>query len=267
MDSGKNLDQPAISTWDEFSEKVRSRGCNLLWRLDEFPNSILISGCQRSGTTMLATIISASQGVAGYCLHQEDSELVAALILAGVADHQPNGRYCFQTTYVNDCYHEYYRHRNGHKMVWVLRNPVSVVHSMLYNWGRHTPDRLFESCGVARLSGIDKWLYRLIGRRAITMLRRACWAYNGKTGQLFDLQRHFQDTLLVVDYDDLVARKETVLPAIYDFLELRYQEAYARQIHSASLHKASSFSRREMATIVSLCGPVYQQACTLLSTL
>jgi hypothetical protein len=265
MANGSGVEKAAISTWDEFSATVRSRGCNLLRRLDEFPNSVLVSGCQRSGTTMLTTIIGASRGMTSYG-PGKDSELAAALILSGFADYQPKGRYCFQTTYLNECYPEYYRHRNGHQLVWLLRKPHSVVYSMLYNWGRHTPDRLFESCGIPMLTGADKWLWRLAGRRAVSVLRRACWAYKGKTRQLFDLQQHFQDRLMVVDYDDLVARKETILPLIYHFIDLPYEKAYAAQIHSASLNKGQSFSGRELATITSLCEPIYQQARTFLST-
>jgi ligand-binding sensor domain-containing protein len=37
-----------------------------------------------------------------------DDELDAALILSGHVDHQQNGRYCFQTTYINECFREYF---------------------------------------------------------------------------------------------------------------------------------------------------------------
>jgi hypothetical protein len=43
-----------------------------------------------------------------------DNELDAALILSGRVAHEPQGRYCFQTTYLNECYSEYFEHRDGH---------------------------------------------------------------------------------------------------------------------------------------------------------
>ena len=48
-----------IKRWPQFEKKVRLRGVELLKRLDDFPDSILVTGCQRSGTTMLTKIIAA----------------------------------------------------------------------------------------------------------------------------------------------------------------------------------------------------------------
>jgi len=102
-----------IITWKKFAPEVRPGGCNLLARLDEFPNSILVSGCQRSGTTMLLRLITQSEGMVNYWFGRDD-ELDAALILSGFEPHTPHGRYSFQTTYLNECAHEYYDHVNGH---------------------------------------------------------------------------------------------------------------------------------------------------------
>ncbi len=256
-----------ITTWNQFDKVVRSEGCKLLKRLDEFPNSTLVTGCQRSGTTTLARTITQSDGMVNYWFGPDD-ELDGALILSGYVDHEPLGRYCFQTTYINECYHEYYDHPNGHKIVWVLRNPFSVVYSMLFNWYDYGLNGLFGACGVPRLTGTDAWLYRLLGVQGVNRLRRACWAYNGKTSQLFDLQQHLaQDALMVVEYDDLVTRKEVVLPAIYDFINLKYQYKYADKIHAKSLSKADRLDRREAATIRSLCQPVYDKAKSLITNI
>jgi len=253
-----------ITTWEQFNKVIRMKECELLKRLDEFPCSVLVTGCQRSGTTMLARIITQSAGMVNYWFGPDD-ELDAALILSGYVDHQPQGRYCFQTTYINECYHEYYDHLNGHKILWVLRNPTSVVYSMLYNWGNHSPNRVFMSCGIPLLVGTDKWLYKIFGLRGVKMLHRACWGYNGKTSQLFELNQNLgPERLMVVDYDDLVKRKDIVLPAIYHFINLRYEDEYANKIHSKSLSKGQRMSRREVATVKALCEPIYQKAKSLL---
>jgi hypothetical protein len=55
-----------ITTWHQFEQTVRARGCNLLRRLGNFPRSILVAGCQRSGTTMLSRIITQSEGMTNY---------------------------------------------------------------------------------------------------------------------------------------------------------------------------------------------------------
>src|SRR5690606_4816997 len=69
--------------WPRFHREVRGEGRRLLCRLDRFPDAVLISGCQRSGTTMLSRIIRESAGMANY-RRRDDDELDAALILAGV---------------------------------------------------------------------------------------------------------------------------------------------------------------------------------------
>jgi hypothetical protein len=70
---------------------------------------------------------------------------------------------------------------------------------------------------------------------------------------------------MVVDYDDLVIRKGVVLPAIYSFVDLKYKEEYADKVHSKSLRKGEGLSRRETATVESLCESVYQRARTLIT--
>ena len=88
-----------IETWKHFAKKVRSRGCNLLSNLSQYSDTIFVAGCQRSGTTAVANIITASDGMINYWTGK-DSELDAALLLSGHSSYKKNGRYCFQTTYL-----------------------------------------------------------------------------------------------------------------------------------------------------------------------
>lgn len=256
-----------ITSWQQFHHEVRLKDHKLLTRLGDFPNSVLITGCQRSGTTMLARIITQSDGMVKYWFGPDD-ELDAALILSGYVDHQPDGRYCFQTTFVNRAYYEYYVGGDQFKIVWVLRNPVSVTYSMLNNWSDSALEIPFELCGVPSLTGVDKQLYRLIGTRALSKLRRACYTYNGKVSQLFDLRRNFgPDRLIVVNYDELVVNKDVILPAIYNFVDLEYKPEYAERINSRSIGKKKQFSGGDIRTVNLMCGSVYQQARNLLSIL
>jgi hypothetical protein len=254
-----------ITTWKKFNAIVRTRQCGLLQRLPDFPDTILVTGCQRSGTTMLAGIINDSEGIADYRFGESD-ELAAALILAGYVSHEPRGRYCFQTTYLNECYHEYLEYRSHYRMVWLIRDPRSVVYSMLYNWGSNSPDKLFRSCGVPALAGLDRYGYRLLGPNAVSPLRRACWAYAGKTAQLFELHPVLgPDRLMVVDYDELVRNKETVLPAIYRFLDLDYQAHYGQRIETKGLAKKDRLSPRQIDVIRTICEPTYHRAKQLIT--
>src|SRR5689334_20455876 len=166
-----------VTTWPQFERQIQSKGCKLLGRLDDFPNSILVTGCQRSGTTMLTRIITQSDGMTNYWFGPDD-ELDAALILSGYVNHQPQGRYCFQTTYINKYFQEYFEHGGGHKIIFLLRNPLSVVYSMLYNWSDYALNLLFNLCGVNSLTGRHKWLYKYVGIASVNKLYRACFAYN-----------------------------------------------------------------------------------------
>jgi hypothetical protein len=249
-----------ITTWAEFSKKVRSKGCNLLKELDKFPNSVLITGCQRSGTTMLARVIRESEGMVDYWTGRDD-ELDAALILSGYIAHQPRGRYCFQTTYLNQCYHEYFEHPSGHKILWVLRNPYSTVYSLLYNWPSQALENTFRQSVALSLKGKEKWLYKLGGDRLFSNLKKACLHYNWKVSQLFDLVSSLgNNTILVVDYDSLVQDKERILLRIYEFINLPYQADYAGKIHSSSVDKKKQLMEHEVNAIKHICEGIYLRA-------
>jgi hypothetical protein len=258
------VDEDFITSWDEFDTFVRRRNRPLLARLDDFPRSVLITGCQRSGTTILSRIVNATEGMARYYFGPDD-ELDAALILSGYVQHRCESRHCFQTTYVNDCT-EYDGHSGGHRIVWLLRNPTSVVFSMLYNWSDTSLNRLFEQCGSRRLSSADAVLLRRLGMVRGGRLRRACLAYAGKTAQLRELRERLgRDCVMVVDYDDLVSKPQRVLPAIYDFAGLIYQPRYASAIQPTRRHTARELSPAERRTIERLCDAEYGAARNCLS--
>lgn len=253
------LSKTSANSWPQFRQIV-SGECKLLKELDKFPNSVLVAGCQRSGTTMLSRIITESDGMVNYRFGTDD-ELDAALILSGYVDHQPHGRYCFQTTYVDQCYHEYFEHKGEFKIIWVLRNPFSVVYSLLYNWAPTALESTVRHCGAHLLTGMDKWLYKLFGVATITRVKRACLLYNAKNSQLFELVPTLgPEKIMVVDYDDLVTRKHVILPQVFRFIDLDYRTDYADKIHSNSLDKALRLSDKETAMVKTLSIPIYLRA-------
>ena len=253
----------AITTWAQFTARVRSRGCQLLKRLDDFPDAVLVTGCQRSGTTMLARIITQSEGMVNYWFGPDD-ELDAALILSGEVPAPAPGRYCFQTTYVDECYREYYEHQGAYKIIWMIRNPYSVVYSLLYNWSPAALDGTFQKCAAQQLRGADAYLYRLIGLQAVSRVRRACLLYKAKTLQLLELYQTFgSERILIVDYDELVTRKDQVLPQIYNYINLNYNSDYSAQIHSQSIDKKSKLSSKEKQQIRNIAAPLYEAALRL----
>jgi hypothetical protein len=255
------LPNNTITNWKQFRKALRTtKDVQLLRCLDDFPDAVLVAGCQRSGTTVVANIINQSEGMSDYYWLGPDGELDAALLLSGFANQMVSGRCCFQTTYLNERYVEYFEHEN-YRLIWMLRNPFSVVYSMLYNWHDHSLNELFRGCGVSLLSDRERWLYQLFGVRIINRLRQACLGYRGKVSQLFEIKRRLNpDQLLIVDYDQLVQHKEQILPQIYDFIDLAYYSSYADQIHSRSVNKARNLSVQETTAVETICQPVYQQA-------
>ncbi len=255
-----------IGTWRKFARHVRSGGCHLLKNLGDFPNAVLVSGCQRSGTTMLARIIFKSEGMVDYWTGPDD-ELDAALILSGNKKgfSIAPGRYCFQTTYLNECFHEYFQHKGGFRLIWVLRNPYSVIHSMLYNWSRFALNELFEACGAGYLEGDEKRRYERLGLIMVGRARRACLAYKGKTMQLFEIKRELGDDVMVVDYDELVSDSAALFDQIYDFIDLPFKSQYISPINKKSIKKAERLPQRAHDMVSDICMPVYTQARSLLS--
>ena len=254
-----------IKTWKQFNRRVRAGTSRLLKRLDDFPRSVLVCGCQRSGTTMLARIIISSEGMVDYCFSQ-DEELDAALILAGRVGHIPQGRYCFQTTYLNERVYEYYTIDEGHKLIWLIRNPFSVVYSMCYNWRRRALNHLFQTCGLCQLTGDDKRRYERFGGWGLGRLAKACFAYIGKTSQVFELRRRLgPERMMILDYEQLVVSKDEVLPEVYRFIDLPYKRDYAEQIHAMSLQKAAKLNAAQRQIVEHLCMPVYEKAKLLVS--
>ena len=256
-------DSSPITNWRQYTAQIRAKGRGLLKTLDDFSNAVLVTGCQRSGTTMMSRIIFQSEGMVNYWTGKDD-ELDAALILAGVNPPPSPGRYCFQTTFLDGFYKEYYQHTGNYKIIWVLRNPYSVVTSLLYNWAPPSLDGTFESFPAKELKGMDAARYRLRGIKAFSRPRRACEIFKAKTTQLFELYEAFgPEKIMIVDYDDLVLHKETILPTIYDFIDLAYDPAYHEKIHHKSLKKKSRLTEEETSTIRKHAEPIYNRAIEL----
>ena len=260
----KFTNQKVIKTWPQFARYVRSQGCHLLKRLDEFPGAVLITGCQRSGGTMLARIVTNSDGMESYSWGADD-ELDAGLVLSGYVNQSNEGRFCFQTTYLNECVHEYFEHGSQFKVIWMLRNPSSVVYSMVYNWSRFALNELFVACGEEWLTSPYKERYDKYGKFVIGRFRKACLAYCGKISQLFILiDKLGPENILVVDYDELVAKKDILLPEIYDFIELGYKPEYENAISTRSIKKSQKLSDKQRRMINVICQPSYEKARNLI---
>lgn len=248
-----------VSSWAQYDRRVRYSGRRLLGELDRFKNCILVAGCQRSGTTALSRLLTSSEGMVRFQFGHDD-ELDAALILSGWIDFPSTGRFCFQTTYLNNSYPEYFEHID-YRLIWVVRNPYSVVYSMLHNWKMAALNRLFRHCGHELLADGERWKYDRFGVWAVPRLRKACLSYNAKISQTGILKSRLDpDRIMILDYDDLIRNKRNILPELYNFTQLSYGEEYLSRLHSKSLSKADKFTSRETELIESTCMPLYLES-------
>ena len=256
---GKN-----IKSWKAFATDVRANQEHLLSHLDNFKSSVLVTGCQRSGGTMLSRVITQSDGMENYWFGKDD-ELDAALMLSGQVEYSSNNRHCFQTTYLNERYREYYDHP-GHKIIWSLRNPYSVVYSMAYNWKSFALNELFVSCGLPFMDAKDRINFQRFFVYGVPPIKRAAYAFCGKVSQVFELcEKLDPDSIAILEYDNLVKNKSTILPKVYDFINLPYDPAYADPISQRSVNKMDKLTDKEKQMIGSICGPVYESALKLIT--
>ena len=253
-----NWNGTPIRSWAAFTSIVKRPDRPLLAKLDDYAAPILVAGCQRSGTTALARLLKRAEGVVDHAFGHDD-ELDGALLLAGHATRALDGRQCFQTTYLNDRYPEYFAHRDF-RLIWMLREPRSVVYSMLHNWKRGALNRLFDACGaevLARANEPPRFGSTWLGP---SRLAKACASYVAKTAQTFELAERLEERMAVVDYDDLVAHKEKLLPALCEFAGLRYEPRLAESLHDRSVGKRTKLDAREAEYVDSFCAETYRRA-------
>jgi Sulfotransferase domain len=252
------------NTWRKFHDGPRKRG-SLLKNLTKYPDAVLVAGCQRSGTTMLTRIIAQAMGFRRLALTHDD-ELDAALALCDEIDLPGKSRYCFQTTYLNEAYREYRTMGSGNRLIWVVRNPYSVVHSMVNNWRRFALTELYEACGLdhtnsARLQRVGfPWPF------GPSYLEKACLSYSAKTMQILEIRELIPPSrILVTDYDQMVKSPDVWLRAIFRFIGEPFDDAYSSMVRADSINKANALSPAARRFIHELCEPAYRRCLNAVS--
>lgn len=254
-----------ITTWIEFRRKVKKPGYKLLKRLGDFEKPILVTGCQRSGTTLLSRMIRQNNEIVNI-RYTKNEELDGAIILAGVEPHDPKGRYCFQTTYLNENYYEYFEHHGEWKLVWVIRNPYSVVHSMLTNWRITSLLDLYRGCGVwaCKNEGVDNSLKKREWR--LRRLEMACCGYRGKLQQLLEIDKSIEKgRLVVVEYNDIVLKSEDIAKIVCRHVGLNFRNEMLNRIHSKSVKRYLGLDKESRLLVSKICDPVYKECRKLIS--
>lgn len=257
--------RPPIIKWQQFAKKIRTQSKPLLSELSRYHNPVLVTGCQRSGTTMMTNILLDTPDVADYRPdYKFDSELYGAQILAGVVEFDAGERRtCFQTTYLNENVYEYFETASSFKVVYMLRNPHSVVFSMVYKWKprfalvNFALNELFQACGREALNEEEQRRLDRHGVRKFSKLERACAAYVGKTNQMFEMKKRLGESMVIIDYDELIRNKPQFLRKVYGFLNISMPIHILDKVHSKSTKRADGLSVEEKEYITRYCQQTY----------
>ena len=250
-----------IRSWAAFHAIVKQPDRPLLKTLDDYSDPILVAGCQRSGTTALARLLKRPAGMVDHAFGHDD-ELDGALLLSGYATRGTEGRHCFQTTYLNDRVGEYFEH-GDFRLIWMLREPRSVVYSMLNNWKRGALNRLFDACGAQVLARVDATPSVRTTWLGPSRLAKACSSYVAKTAQTFELCARLGPRIAVVDYDELVANKESLLPKLCEFVGIEYDPRLGKALHARSVGKRDRLGAEDAEYVDRFCSTVYDRARTM----
>jgi hypothetical protein len=254
------------NTWRKFHSGPRTRG-TLLKNLTKYPDAVLVAGCQRSGTTMLTRIIAQARGFRGLALTHDD-ELDAALALCGEIDLPGTSRYCFQTTYLNDAYPEYQTMGSGNRLIWVVRNPYSVVHSMVNNWRRFALTELYQACGLDTAASARLQRVGFPWPLGPSSLEKACLSYSAKSLQILAIRDLIPSSrVFVADYDRMVSSPRVWLTAIFRFIGEPFRDAYGSMVRGDSIKKANALSPDTRRFIQEICEPAYRQCLNAVSHL
>jgi hypothetical protein len=234
----------AIGSWSDFYAIVGDDP--FLAKLDEYPGALLIAGCDWSATTAITRLFKRLPSFADSSWGHDD-ELDGALLLAGRRERRAVGRDCFQTTYLRDRYREYFAH-DDFKLVWIVREPRATVRSLLASRGRALPAR--NALGLCGKSA---------GGQGTSRLEKACAAYLASIRQTTELKERLGERVAVVDYDELAADRNRLLPALCRFAGVACDAHVLRHLHGKSVRKGS-LAGFEAAIVDQLALPAYRRA-------
>ncbi len=251
--------------WMKFRSGPRLQGGPLLKSLPRYPDCVMVAGCQRSGTTMLTRLIAGSANFWRLNLTRDD-ELDAGLVLSGNVDlPERGGRYCFQTTYLNSSYPEYRTIGPRQRLIWVLRNPSSVVYSMVFNWRRWGLNELYADCGVTLARTARQRRVRIPWPLGPSRAEKACMSYAAKTSQLLEIREFVPaEQLLIVDYDDLVLHPDLWLTRVFEFIGERFDPGSVGAVRSDSVAKARKLSKGIRRQVDKYSVPAYENCLRVL---
>lgn len=234
----------SIASWHDFY--AATAGELLLNRLDDYPDALLIAGCDWSATTAVTRLFKRLA-----CFNDSswghDDELDGALLLAGLRQVPTGGRHCFQTSYVRERYYEYFAH-DDFRLIWIVREPHAAVSSLLGSRQKALPRR--TALGLAGRSS---------GGQLASRLDKACALYVASIHQTLELKERLGSRVAIVDYDELANHRERLLPSLCKFAKVGCDAHLLRHLHGKSVRKGE-LAPWEAAIVDELALPAYRPA-------
>jgi len=207
---------------------------------------------------LLGKVLAGAEGF-GHFEFAQFPELSAALILSGTIEGELAARAVFQTTYLDDRWREYEGIQVDQRIIWVLRNPESVITSMLYNWPEFAVNATVRRCGWEELSLGQRRRMMWLGAWSVPRIERACAIYREKLAQLSQLQQSMPaERLLAIDYDQLVTDPERSIGRVAVFLGTAPGHFDVSSIRQSSQRKAERLSDSQRSIIEDRCGELYR---------
>ena len=226
-------DDDPVTSWQDFY--AATVGQPLLARLDQYPDALLIDGCDWSATTAVTRLFKRLPCFADSSWSHDD-ELDGALLLAGLCVPSSDERHCFQTSYLRDDYGEYFAHDN-YRLVWIVREPRAAVFSLLGAWDKAVPRRAAQGS-----------IERSTGGQGSSRLEKACSAYLASIGRTLEIKERLRDRVVIIDYDELARERNHLLPALCEFASVPCQSHLLRHLHGKSVRKGVLASWEAMVT-------------------
>ena len=228
----RRQDDP-VTSWQDFYAATVGRP--LLGRLDEYPDALLIDGCDWSATTAVTRLFKRLPCFADASWSHDD-ELDGALLLSGLRPTSNDERHCFQTSYIREDFREYFAH-DQYRLIWIVREPRAAVCSLLGTWEKALPRH-------AALGSID----RSAGGQATSRLEKACMTYLASIGRTLEIKERLGDRVVIIDYDELASQRARLLPALCEFASVPCDSHLLRHLHGKSVRKGVLASWEAMVT-------------------
>ena len=233
-----------VTSWPNFYRATAKQP--LLARLDDYPDALLVDGCDWAATTAVTRLFKRLPYFADSSSGHDD-ELDGALLLSGLRRREADGRHCFQTSYVREHFCEYFAHAR-YRLVWIVREPRAAISSLLGNREKALPRR--DALGLAGKSA---------GGHGASRLEKACATYLASIRQTLALKERLGERIAVVDYDELAAERAQLLPALCRFASVPCDSHLLRHLHGKSVRKGVLASW-EATVVDQLTLPAYRRA-------